>query len=60
MNKIILHIFHTGKVRVDQAIPLHESNPLAVTGLFRSKKKQMIFAALLKNGPPVTTSAFAM
>lgn len=42
MNKIILHIFHTGKVRVDQAIPLHEKNPLAVTGLFRSKKKQMV------------------
>lgn len=35
-------IFHTGKVRVDQAIPLHEPNPLAVTGLFRSKKKQMV------------------
>lgn len=42
MNKIKLHIFHTGKVRVDQAIPLRERNPLAVTGLFRSKKKQMI------------------
>lgn len=42
MNKIILHIFHTGKVKVDQAIPLHERNPLAVTGFFRSRKKQMI------------------
>ena len=42
MAKMALHIFHTGKVRVDQAIPLHEANPLAVTGLFRSKKKQMI------------------
>lgn len=42
MDKIKLYIFHTGKVRVDQAIPLHERNPLAVTGLFRSRKKQMI------------------
>lgn len=42
MNKIELYIFHTGKVRVDKAIPLHEKNPLALTGVFRSKKKQMI------------------
>lgn len=42
MDKIQVYIFHTGKVRVDRAIPLHEKNPLAVTGLFRSKKKQMI------------------
>ena len=42
MNKITLYIFHTGKVRVDQAIPLHEHNPLAVTGFLRSKKKKMI------------------
>lgn len=42
MNKIQLYIFHTGKVRVDRAIPLHECNPLAVTGLFRGKDKQMI------------------
>lgn len=42
MDKMVLHIFHTGKVRVDQAIPLHERNPLAVTGLFRNRKKQMI------------------
>lgn len=42
MDKIILHIFHTGKVKVDQAIPLHERNPLAVTGLFRSKEKKML------------------
>lgn len=41
MNKIRLHIFHTGKVIVDRAIPLHEKNPLAVTGLFRSKDKQL-------------------
>lgn len=39
---IRVHIFHTGLVKVDQAIPLHEKNPLAVTGLFRSKKKQRI------------------
>lgn len=42
MNKIELYIFHTGKVRVDRAIPLHENNPLAITGFFRSKDKQMI------------------
>lgn len=42
MDDIILHIFHTGKVRVDRAIPLHERNPLAVTGLLRSRKKQML------------------
>lgn len=42
MDKIKLYIFHTGKVRVDRAIPLHERNPLAVTGLFRGKDKQLI------------------
>lgn len=42
MNKISVYVFHTGKVRVDIAIPLHERNPLAVTGLFRSKSKRMI------------------
>ena len=42
MDKIKLCIFHTGKVRVDRAIPLHERNPLAVTGFFRSKAKQMV------------------
>lgn len=41
-NKITIHIFHTGKVRVDRAIPLRERNPLAVTGLFRSEAKKMI------------------
>lgn len=39
---IKLHVFHTGKVKVDQAIPLHEKNPLAVTGLFRGKDKKRI------------------
>lgn len=42
MNKIELYVFHTGKVKVDRAIPLHERNPLAVTGLFRGKAKKMI------------------
>lgn len=42
MNKIDLYVFHTGKVKVDRAIPLHERNPLAVTGLFRGKSKKMI------------------
>lgn len=38
---IKIHIFHTGSVIVDQAIPLHEKNPLAVTGFFRGKEKKM-------------------
>lgn len=42
MNKIQVYVFHTGKVRVDRAISLHERNPLAVTGLFRSRDKQML------------------
>lgn len=41
MDKIKVYIFHTGKVRVDWAIPLHEKNPLAVIRLFRSREKQM-------------------
>lgn len=41
MNKIKVTIFHTGKVRVDRAISLHENNPLAVTGLFRGTAKKM-------------------
>lgn len=40
MDRIKIHIFHTGKVRVDRAIPLHEKNPLAVLG--RGQGKQMI------------------
>lgn len=39
---IKIHVFHTGSVRVDQAIPHHESNPLAVTGFMRGKSKKMI------------------
>lgn len=39
---IRVHIFHTGSVRVDQAIPYKENNPLAVTGLFRSKDKKLL------------------
>ncbi len=42
MSKIQICIFHTGRVRVDKAIPLHEKNPLALTGLFRSRKNRMI------------------
>lgn len=42
MDKIKVYVFHTGQVRVDRAIPLQEKNPLAVTGLLRSKDKQMI------------------
>jgi len=36
-----LHIFHTGSVTVDRAIPYRESNPCAVTGLFRGKGKKL-------------------
>ena len=39
---IKVHIFHTGKVRVDRAIPYKEKNPLAVTGFLRGKKKKII------------------
>lgn len=39
---IKVNIFHTGAVKVDQAIPLHEKNPLAVTGLFRGEAKKRI------------------
>ena len=38
---IKVHIFHTGKVIVDQAIPYKENNPLAVTGLFRSQNRKL-------------------
>lgn len=38
---IRVHIFHTGKVIVDRAIPYHESNPLAVTGFLRGKDKKL-------------------
>lgn len=40
MNKIKVTIFHTGKVRVDRAISLHENNSLAMTGLFRGTAKK--------------------
>ena len=39
---IKIHIFHTGAVKVDQAIPYKERNPLAVTGFFRSQDKKLI------------------
>lgn len=38
---IKIHIFHTGSVIVDQAIPHRENNPLAVTGFLRSKNKKL-------------------
>lgn len=38
---IRVHIFHTGQVIVDRAIPYHESNPFAVTGLFRGADKKL-------------------
>lgn len=39
---ISVHIFHTGSVRVDRAIPYKEKNPLAVTGWFRGEEKKVI------------------
>lgn len=42
MSSIKVYIFHTGKVRVDRAIPLHENNPLAKTGFLRGKDKKLL------------------
>lgn len=39
---IKVHIFHTGKVRVDDAIPHGSKNPLAVTGILRGNDKKRI------------------
>ena len=39
---IKIHIFHTGSVKVDQAIPYKERNPLAVTGFLRGEDKKMV------------------
>lgn len=38
---IKIHVFHTGEVIVDRAIPYKEKNPLAVTGFLRGKKKKI-------------------
>lgn len=37
---IKIHIFHTGKVKVDVAIPYKERNPLAAAGFFRGEDKK--------------------
>ncbi len=42
MSKILVYIFHTGRVQVDRAIPLREKNPLALTGFLRGKDKKLI------------------
>ena len=39
---IKVHIFHTGSVKVDRAIPYGSRNPLAVTGFLRGKDKKML------------------
>ncbi len=41
-KKIKIHVFHTGEVGVDPAVPFRDvsRNPIAYTGLFRSKKKR--------------------
>ena len=48
-----VHVFHTGKVKVDIAIPLGEKNPLAFTGFFRpkSKKRRLPVSAYLIEHP---------
>ena len=38
---IKIHIFHTGKVKVDVAIPYKERNPLAAAGFFRGEDKKL-------------------
>lgn len=38
---INIHIFHTGSVIVDRAIPYHEKNPLAMTGFLHGKEKKL-------------------
>lgn len=38
---IKLHIFHTGTVGVDRAVPIREKNPLNKFGLFRSAKDRL-------------------
>lgn len=44
MTKIEIHILHCGQVQVDEAIPFKEKtlNPLALAGLFRSQKHQLL------------------
>lgn len=45
MTEIKIHILHTGKVRVDEALPfggaVKSLNPIAYTGIGRSKKHQI-------------------
>lgn len=38
---IKIHIFHTGSVIVDRAIPYKDKNPVAVTGFLRGKDKKL-------------------
>lgn len=42
-NNIKIHVLHTGKVIVDEALPFSNvsKNPIAWTGMFRSKKHQV-------------------
>lgn len=43
MENIKIHVLHCGEVQVDKALPFHEKtlNPVAYTGLFRSKENQI-------------------
>lgn len=42
-KKIKIHVFHTGEVGVDPAVPFRDvsRNPIAYTGLFRSPKRRI-------------------
>lgn len=42
-KKIKIHVFHTGEVGVDPAVPFRDvsKNPIAYTGLFRSPKRRI-------------------
>lgn len=39
--KIKVYVIHTGRVKVDRAVPYKEKNPFATLGLFRSKDKKI-------------------
>lgn len=40
-KKVKVHVFHTGEVNVDPAVPFRDisRNPIAYTGLLRNPKK---------------------
>ena len=44
MDKIKIHVLHCGQVKVDCTLPFRKKtrNPISYTGLFRSKKHQLL------------------